>query len=292
MFLAVSNFAAAPTGASLITKFLKQPTCIALPQQEATTGMQHHPRQRGQGPPGNALDLRGPPGGTLDSTKLHAGCQSEAPAATTELGEQTLQAHLQLSPSKGQAPRLGHGAAVNEQSTTAEMPVLQGRAHRLTNAMLNSVAASASTQPSAVSLQQPATLVSTGFAGLAPALHNQAAAQSQAAKRHVQLQESTMQSAQVTSCSAALMHVTAAAAALRTHHDVIDSRSAATAAREDSDGAANHPDQTPAADGNRAGDVAPGPANQGSCKRPLEQVFAKEPEHRKKPARCDISLIE
>lgn len=276
MFMAVSNFTAAPTGGSLITRFFKQPSSIGQatqPQQPSAQEDQLLPSPR---LPGNALISEGRAGSVLTTGRSD-------PRMSTEQGQDVASISRQLEHSATstgadeQSPSDTSPARACPSKALTPEPVIGLRCNAPTGMPLTATVPlsafginnRAQQSQEIVSQKQPSDVLHA-TPGLA------------STQRPIQLGRNSLQPS-----------LSSPAPAMPDDHEQNlhgDQHSSAVVAagRADLSGASDHPVDTKAAhsDSMRSCTQAHGPAQQGAAKRPLEPAFAKEPEHRKKPSRC------
>ena len=277
MFMAVSNFAAAPTGGSLITKFFKQPGSLAQTQHKEEPGTQEQLTLR-LGQSANALVAEG----------LHATDEPPHPGAAADQDKHASEGKQSCQVAR-QVQVKDHHASTDIRSLLVHRPMLLSSSSPASfPSIVGSLPESAQALPPLSCTGAPQLSAGNSDAGLTSAAlalqsHPSDPPQKGAvtAKPHV-----SNNSAQILSPSPAAPGAAATAAG---SHDSshAGTTSVASSRGEDSSGAANHPVEAPAGESksfNRFPQVQ-GLADKGSVKRPLEQAFSKEPEHRKKPTR-------
>ena len=267
MFMAVSNFAAAPAGGSLITKFFKQPSSTAKAQQKQGPSAHEDQLLQGQGLPEKASSCERQQGTVL----------ATEPAAQCESAEQSKDA---VSTDR-QLKSVGSSAAADEQPSKDKSPPMASPTKALTSVSAIGLQGNTPARMSALPLSAPGSKTQQNQA-TAPQKQPCALLHATAALATPQgpIHEGQNLLQPSSSCPAP---------AMPDHSEQNQDSSAAIAAcRGDISGASNQPTQPQAGQRDRYKDPikAHGPLQQGAAKRPLEQAFAKEPEHRKKSTRC------
>lgn len=284
MFMAVSNFAAAPTGASLITKFFKQPSHTAPPQQQQPTSAHQEQLPHGQGHPANALDcggeqatvLMGHPAGECEvAERGKAGPVVVEPFKTEEVTEP---AGEQQQP-KGKSPVM---AGLTE-ADTSELPLglqedaLDKRPFRAARHLSAVGSDSSAGQNPAIALthKEPSALLETDAGGAMP-------------------EGCSLQGGDLLQLCSSCPPPAMPSADQDSHQrgTTQDNKAATAASRQDSSGASDHLGQAQAAQSDSFENSIPGQGSvrQAPTKRPLAQATTKEPEHRKKPTRSATTL--
>ena len=270
MFMAVSNFAAAPTGGSLITKFFKQPSTTAQAQHKQAPSADEDQLLQAQGLPEKALSSERQHGFVM-ATEPSPQCQS------AEQGKHPL-------PNDRQLKSLGSSAAGEEQPSKGKSPPMASPTKALTSASAIGLQGNAPAGMSALPLSAQSS----------NAQHNQAAAswKQPSALLHATAGLAHPQGLSQPDKNTVLPSSPCATSAMsddntQSHHGNQDSSAVMAAFREDTSGASDPNVQAQAGQSYRDLSKAHGPAQQGAAKRPLEQALTKEPEHRKKPNRCD-----
>lgn len=278
MFMAVSNFTAAPTGGSLITRFFKQPSSIGPAPQTQQPSAQEDQLLPSPGLPEKALISAGQPVSALS-------IGHSAPCEATEQGKDAALVGRQLE-------HAASSAGADEQPPSDRSPSVACPSKALT---LDSVIGLQGSAPAGMPLTATLPLPAPG------------------SDSHAQQNQDTVSQRQ----PCAVLHATPGLASPQApiqpgrkrfqpslspampddseqifHGDQDRSSAIITAGRADLSGASDHPVGTEAAhcDSVRSCTKAHGPAQQGAAKRPLEITFAKEPEHRKKPSRCGSNM--
>ena len=275
MFMAVSNFAAAPTGGSLITKFFKQPSSGARAQQQKEPSACGDQLLPGQGLPEKALCSERQQGSVLasePSTQYKSAEQGkDAVSNDRQLKRATSSAAADERPYKDRSPTM---ASPTKALTSESASGLQGNAPAGMFALPLSAPGSNAQQSQATTSQRQPSALLHATAGLASP------------------QGPIQQGRNLVGPSSTCPGPGMAEDNGQSHHRHQDSSAAVAACREDTSGAADNPVKAEAgqSDSYRDPSEAHGPAQQSAAKRPLEQAFAKEPEHRKKPSRCGGSL--
>ena len=270
MFMAVSNFAAAPTGGSLITKFFKQPPSTAQAQQQQGPSAHEDQLLQGQGLPEKALSSERQQG-TVLATEPSAQCKfaeqgKDAVSNDRQLKSVCSSAAADEQPSKRKRPPV---AGPTQAPTSALAIGLQGKAPAgMSSQPLLAQGSNAQQIQATTSWRQPCALP-YATAGLAPQGSIQPGRNSVLPSSPCST--SAMSDDDEQSC-----------------HRHQGNSAVLAACREDTSDASDHPVQAQADQSNRDFNQAHRPAQQGAAKRPLEQAFAKEPEHRKKPTRCQV----
>ena len=273
MFMAVSNFAAAPTGGSLITKFFKQPpsTIEAQVQQQGATSAQNDRLLPEQGLPEEALINEGQQDAALKATEPLEGARDAVLADKQHSnGGSGAPADKQM-PQDHRVMMAGATAAHTSQS------VLGLQEHALARTPL-----SAALPPSVAGGSSGAWQIQPTASQQEPSALQQATASLASPQGSIVQGVDLVQSP--SSCPLPSMPNVGQ----NSHCETQDNGAADAACRQDPSGASDQPVHPQAAQTHTFGDSFPaqGPVQRGSAKRPLEQAFAKEPEHRKKPARC------
>jgi len=293
MFLAVSNFAAAPTGSSLITKFFKQPSAsgqrLGAESSSAAEGVQSHVEVEDAVPESHV-------GPQVDSVVTDAGPQTgmlvadqglQAAAPGSDPGVQAKAPDPRTRRATQLAGKLEQPHAINTGLQAAALRAdQQADGHRLADQTLvlpsqlqqhrqpvqaqsaRAAAVSASTSQS-VDLQRPASRgpepAQMPVQSPAPA-----AAEAGAAERPMQKE-------------AAGVEVAAHTAAKAWPEPLPCLQQGSEGGQEGSEGAQQESEG--GQQGSEVGQMLGSHAKLSCGKRPLEQSFSKEPEHRKRPNR-------
>ena len=271
MFMAVSNFAAAPTGGSLITRFFKQPSNTAQTQQKHETKAHEDLLLQGQGLPEKALGSESQQGTVLAIEPPAQGEATGQDKAAVSNGRQLKSVSSSAAddeqPSKDRNPQM---ASPIKAPTSETATGLQGNAPvRLSALPLSADGSNAQEDQATASRRQPSALLHATVSLASP----QGSIQP---RRNLVMPSFPCPTPAMSDDND------------QSHHEHQDSSAAIAACREDTSGASDHPVQAQAGQSERCRGHSEAyvPACQGVAKRPLEQAFAKEPEHRKKPSRC------
>ena len=276
--MAVSNFAAAPTGGSLITKFLKQPCGVAREQHKEEPDV-----QEGQLMPGQSKHAQ-------DADELPATHEPSHPDAAADQVKHTAEGKQHCQDDR-QVLIEGHHALTHNHSLPVHqvLPQSSSSPASIPFAVSGSESAQAQASLTCTTAPQPSAGHSHSDAGpssTATALQRQSSALPQEA---TVIAEPYMfnKSAQRLSPDPAPAAIAAAAASGSHDSGHAGTASIASTREEDTSGAASRPVEAQAAGSSSFGRFLQVQqlADRGSVKRPLEQAFAKEPEHRKKPNR-------
>ena len=273
MFMAVSNFAAAPTGGSLITRFFKQPPGITKSQQNQEASTHEDLLLQGPGLPERALSSERQQGTAL-AVEPSAQCGSTEQDTAAMSNDRHLKsvssnAADDEQPSKDRSPQM----ASPSKALTSEPAIgLQGNAPAGVSALPLSARGINAQQNQATAFQRQPSALLHATAGLASP-------------------QKAIQPGEDMAIPSSPCSTPATSDDNDQRHE--DGSAAVAACREDTSGASDQPVQAQAgqSDSCRGHSEAHGPAHQGAAKRPLEQAFAKEPEHRKKPTRCGRVLL-
>ncbi|KAL3149821.1 hypothetical protein ABBQ38_013642 [Trebouxia sp. C0009 RCD-2024] len=294
MFMAVSNFAAAPTGGSLITKFFKQPSYTALAHQQQPTSAHQEQLPHGQGHPGTALDPdreqatvfmshpahehEGAEGGKAGPQKEECVRTDEAPAPADE---QHRQAPTGPTAGKGKSPVIAglSEADILELPQGLQEDALGRRPFRAAQHLSAVGSDSSAGQNPAIALthKEPSALLQTDAGSPLP-------------------EGCSLQGGDLLQRCSSGPPPAMPSTDQGSHQRVTtqDSKAAVAAPRQASSGAYDHPVQAQAAQSDSLGNSIQeqGQARQAPAKRPLRQAFTKEPEHRKKPTRTQQSGVD
>ena len=312
MFLAVSNFAAAPTGSSLITKFFKQPSASAQKSQAESSSAAETGPSHVEVEDAVAVSHVGPhvgphagphvdpmvtdPGQQTDVLVAHQGLEAAAPGldpgvqakapdpmtrGPTQLAGKLNQPHaistgLQAAALRAEQQADGHRLAEQTPVLPSQLqhhrrPIQahSARAAAVSSSTSESVdllrAASRSPEPAQMSVQSPAP----------------AAAEAGVAERPMQTEAAGVKVAAHSAARAGLE-----ALQCLQQRD----QQGSEGGQEGSEGV-----QQGSEWGQQGSEVGQMPGSHGSLscgKRPLEQSFSKEPEHRKRPNRyvCTVQF--
>ena len=314
MFLAVSNFAAAPTGSSLITKFFKQPSASAQRSQaessSADEGGQSHagvetavPMSHVRSHAGSHVGSHvGPhldammtdPGPQTDMLVADQGLEAAAPGSdpgveatapdpvtrrATQLAGKLKQPHVINTGLQAAALRAKQQA--DDHRLADQTPVLpfqlQQRRQSVQAHSTGAAAVSASTSDS-LDVQRPASR-DPEPAQMSVQSPVPAAAEAGVAERPVQTEAAGVQIAAHSAARAGLEPLRCLQQ--RDQQGSEEVQQGSDGGQQGSEG-----DQ-------QSSDAFQMPGSHGSLlcgKRPLEQSFGKEPEHRKRPNRCVCSV--
>ncbi|DBA85636.1 TPA: hypothetical protein ACH3X1_005212 [Trebouxia sp. C0004] len=284
MFLAVSNFAAAPTGSSLITKFFKQPSASAQRSQAESSSADEGGQSHVEGEAAVPMSHVGPhvhllvtdPGPQADMLVADQGLQAAAPGSgpglqtkapypvtwsTTQLASKLKQPHaintgLQTAALKAKQQADDHGQSVQAHSARA-------------------AAVSASTSDS-LDLQRPTSRIPEP-AQMPVQNPVPAAAEAGVAEGPMQTEAAGVE---IASSAARAGLEPLQCVQQRDQQGFQGGQKGFEGGQQESEGVQQ---------GSEVGQM-PGSHGRLFCgKRPLEQSFSSEPEHRKHPNRCALS---